>query len=201
MDNVRSFIAIELPEEVKGELARIQTAIRRQMGSGASGQRAAESAKWVDPNGIHLTLKFLGWVPPSKIPAIEEGIRRATSKAKPFNLTLKDMGVFPGWSRPRVIWVGVEEVGSTFLGPLQEAIEEEMGRLGFAKEARAFTPHLTLARVRETAAPEERRAIGEAVRKTSRPKSEPFAVAEVSLMRSELSPRGARYSRLAAFSL
>lgn len=201
MDNVRSFIAIELPEETKSELARIQTAIRRQVASGAGGQRAGESAKWVDPTGMHLTLKFLGWVSPSNVPAIEEGIRRAVKKAKPFNLALKELGVFPGWSRPRVIWVGVEERGSAFLGPLQEAIEDEMDKLGFAREQRAFTPHLTLARVRETATAEERRAIGEAVRKTPAPRGMPFVVTEVSLMRSELSPRGARYSRLAAFPL
>lgn len=200
MDSVRSFVAIELPETVKKELARTQEAIRKQVAASAAGERALDSVKWVEPDSIHLTLKFLGSVPAASMPSVEAAVRRAAQVAKPFDLALNGVGVFPGWSRPRVLWVGVDGALSS-LGQLQSAVEEEMASLGFPKETRAFSPHFTLARVRETASPEERRAIGEAVRRVPGPQSQRFEVAELSLMRSELSPRGARYTRIAAFPL
>lgn len=201
MDSVRSFMAIELPDTLRSELARTQADIRKHVAAVARSDDTSQSIKWVDPAGIHLTLKFLGSVAAADLPNVEKAIQRAVRAAKPFTLVLSGLGVFPSWTRPRVIWVGVEEAGSRCLVPLQEAIEEELGGLGFARETRPFSPHLTLARLRETASAEARRAVGEAVRKTPPPRSMPFTVSEVSLMRSELSPHGARYSRLASFQL
>jgi 2'-5' RNA ligase len=206
MDNVRAFIAIELPEAVKEELANSQELIRQELqrqqkaGNGCPAS-VLDAIKWVNPFGIHITLKFLGAVPVVQLPKVEAGLAAAVVGAKPFSLTTESLGVFPGWSRPRVLWVGIDEVNSAVLNPLQAAVDDQMEALGYAKEARGFSPHLTLARVRETATPEEKRALGLVVKETPPPPKRQFSVTEISLMRSELSPRGARYSRLAAFTL
>jgi len=191
-----------LPEAVKKGLASSQEAIRRQIGRQPDGQRILETIRWVDPASIHLTLVFLGAVTPDQMPLVQDGIRRVASNSRPFILGISGLGVFPSWTRPRVVWVGVEEEGgTTLLGPLQDAIADEMAALGFEKEARCFNPHLTLARVRETATPEEKRVIGAVIKNVPGPASQIVAVNEVSLMRSQLSPRGAHYTRLAAFAL
>lgn len=201
MTRIRSFIAIEVPELVKSQLARNQETIRGNLPQTMAKSQGGGPIKWVNPEGIHLTLKFLGSVPQENIGTIEAAIKRAVDNQKPFELSLTGLGVFPGLARPRVIWVGVGGDGLNALALLQSAIDEEMTRLGFPKENREFSPHLTLGRVRETASSPDRRAIGEAVKTAAAPSGERFAVTEVSLMRSELSPRGARYSKIAAFPL
>jgi len=191
MEHVRSFIAIELPEEVKAGLTRLQNQLKAAKHS---------SVKWVNPNSIHLTLKFLGDVPVNKINSITRALETATSEIPPFQLEIKDLGVFPNLNKVRVVWVGMSG-DITRLGQLQRRIESNLATLDFAPETRAFTPHLTLARLREQASPDERQNFGHLIGNTKFDLVYKFRVDSVSLIRSQLTREGAIYSRLGSAKL
>ena len=149
----------------------------------------------MEPRGVHLTLKFLGYVDEAKVPALVQALTRACEGSGPFELALSGLGVFPSPSRPRVAWVGLSGGVETLLR-LQEGVENVLSPLGFPREERSFTPHLTIARLREGVAPQEARAFGEAFLRAS-PESVSFKVEGISLMKSQLTPSGAIYTRLA----
>jgi len=186
MGTVRAFVAVELPEPVRAALARIQEGAKVAGGA---------AAKWVSSGGIHLTLKFLGNVDEAKVPQLVQALTTACEGSGPMDLALSKLGVFPGPSRPRVAWVGLSG-GVPELLRLQEQVEKALSPFGFPREERAFTPHLTLARVREYVSVEEARAFGEGFLKAA-PEAVSFRVEGISLMRSQLAPSGAIYSRLA----
>jgi RNA 2',3'-cyclic 3'-phosphodiesterase len=192
MEEIRCFIAIELSPELKAELTRLQNKLKSAGGP--------NSAKWVDPNGIHLTLKFLGGVPADKIPEINRAIEEAARGIPRLKLAVTECGCFPNTRRPQVIWVGV--TGDTpKLLELVKRLEESTAKLGFKPEGRPFTPHLTLARVRDTATPLERQTVGQAVEKLKVEIESDIDAESVCLMRSELTPRGAIYTRLSETKL
>jgi len=186
---MRLFVAIELPGDVREALGRLQHELQR---------RGLEKLRWVQPEGIHLTLKFLGETPAERVTAISEALAGVAVGIAPHELTLGGLGTFGG-SRPRVLWLDlggdVEAVRA-----LQERIESALGELGFERETRGWSPHLTLARVRPEAAREAASAIPTALGAVDAP-SGVIAVREVSLMRSTLRPGGAVYERIAAFPL
>jgi 2'-5' RNA ligase len=191
VETVRCFIAIELPDEVKAGLRDIQARLR-------SGNQAP--VKWVDPDGVHLTLKFLGSVDPAKIDPIAAAMKEAARGVSPFSLKVEGLGAFPNLRRVQVVWVGVSgEVDK--LANLQQRLEENLAGLGFAPEKRRFTPHLTLARVRDQASLAEREGLGQLIAGTGFEAATGFPVAELSLMRSQLTREGAIYSRLSAAAL
>lgn len=186
MEQIRSFIAIELPQEIKVELARAQDMLRPQEHPGV---------KWVEPESIHLTLKFLGNISSGRVPQIEGAVREAARGVPAFHLEIGGLGVFPNTQRPRVAWVALRGEVEKLAG-LQEGIDSALLPLGFPRESRPFTPHLTLARVRERASPQERRSFGELVMSTKFEARLPLEVSAISLMRSRLTPAGAIYSRI-----
>jgi len=191
MEPIRAFIAIELPSQIKAALSQLQGNLRTSKNA---------AVKWVNPEGIHLTLKFLGNVDEAEIPALTKALSEAVRGVAPFSLQLGDPGAFPGSQAPRVVWVGVEgEI--ELLRTLHNNVDRVLTPLGFPPEKRAFSPHLTLGRVREKASPGERRRLGEnvAVLKTGAKSS--FKVESLSLMRSKLTREGAVYSCLASFAL
>jgi 2'-5' RNA ligase len=182
---VRSFIAIELPDELKRELSALIDRLRAD---------SPDVARWIDPAGIHLTLKFLGDVPAGRLDSLTAALTKAVAGFGPFRLEVGDLGVFPESRRVRVVWVAVSgETGR--LQKLQQAVEGAMEGLGFPVESRAFRPHLTLARVRDRARPEEREAIGQLVAASPFRVATPLEVSTVHLMRSRLAPGGVVYSR------
>jgi 2'-5' RNA ligase len=186
MAAIRSFVAIELPEQVRAALAKLQEEMK---GTGGEG------VKWVGAGRIHLTLKFLGNVEETRTPPLVQALTRACERSAPFELALSGPGVFPGPSRPRVAWVGLSG-GVEKLLHLQEGVEKALSPFAFPREERAFTPHLTLARLREGIAPQEARAFGQAFLRTS-PEAVSFKVEGISLMKSQLTPSGPIYTRLA----
>lgn len=191
MEQVRSFIAIELTEEAKACLRRLQSCLKMDY---------QPYVKWVGTDGIHLTLKFLGNVPAGKIGSIQKAMETACSGIPPFQLELRDTGAFPNLKRVQVIWVGVS--GDTEkLSLLQKRIDSALSPLGFAVEARPFTPHLTLARLRESASPGERQEIGELITRTKLETPCLINVDQLSLMRSQLTREGAIYSRIGSVKL
>jgi len=191
MDEIRSFIAIELPGELRRTLSKLQTQLK-------SGEQ--RSVKWVDPNSIHLTLKFLGNITFKQIEDVTRAMEQAAAGISPFNLEVKELGVFPGPKRVRVVWVGLTS-DLDQLKRLQQKIESTVSPLGFPSKAREFTPHLTLARVRDDATPQEREALGQLITSTKAAIDYSFTVDSLNLMRSILSREGAIYSRIAAIPL
>lgn len=190
MEQIRTFIAIELSEEVKAGLVKLQGELKRK----------GEGVRWVRPGGIHLTLKFLGDIPADRIKGIAQAVRQACVGLSPFQLIFAGLGCFPNLRRPRVIWVGVEGETET-LARLQRAIEGNLKALGFPPEKRGFTPHLTLGRVRRRVGSRERRSLGQLVEATAADELGEMMVEAVNVMRSDLKPTGAVYTQLASVDL
>jgi len=188
---VRSFIAVELSSELIRRLKDYQA------GLGAARLRCV---KWVDPGAIHLTLKFLGNVDRGRLEAVKDaaaGVARAYSSMQ---LTTGGLGFFPGPQRARVFWLGLEG-DIQELVRLQQDIDRAMAKLGFEKENRPFTAHLTLARLRDECSSAERLEFTGMVGATVFKPGPPVPVRAVALMRSQLTPRGPIYTRLAEFPL
>jgi len=188
---IRSFIAIELPEEVKSALQRLQAELTLPQYT---------FVKCVAPESIHVTLKFLGNISPQKVAEITKVMEQASQGVSPFQLQITDVGAFPNMRQPRVLWVGIKGELDKLIA-WQKRIDNGLAPLGFAKETRPFAPHLTLARVRENCSPGDRRGLGELVIKTPVEVDYKVAVNSLSLMKSQLSPGGAVYSRLAEVKL
>ena len=190
-EQIRSFVAIELPEEAKKGLARLRKQLERD---------EHKFVKWVDPGGIHLTLKFLGNIPSKRVTEITEAMGKAVQGISPFRLEVSGLGAFPSLKQARVLWVGIGgELDQ--LSTLQQNIDSVLAALGFAREERPFVPHLTLARVREGASLPERRSFGELVGSAAFEDKYPIEVEAVRLMRSQLTPAGALYTCLSVVGL
>ena len=191
MELVRSFIAIELPAEVRAELASIEEKLK---------VRRHSFVKWADPESIHLTLKFLGSVSGETIPEIVEAMSLVAQPVSPFTLQIGGTGAFPNWQRPQVVWVGVGgEMGR--LTTIQRELEAALSPLGFPPESRPFSPHLTLGRLRERVTPEDRRRFGLWAQSVKFEASLSFEVNAVRLMKSQLTSSGPIYSELALVKL
>lgn len=191
MNEFRAFIAIELPPAAHAELARVIARLR-------TGHE--RSVKWVDPEIIHLTLKFLGNTPNEKASAITEAVRQATRTVAPFSLETTGLGAFPNAGAPRVIWAGVGGDLAT-LRTLQEQIDRALIPLGFAPEARDFSPHVTLGRVRDGIPPRDRVDLGKRLGSIVLPERMGIPVTHVCLMKSTLTPKGPLYDRVSVIPL
>lgn len=190
-EQIRSFIAIELPDEVKSGLARLRRELERDEHT---------FIKWVDTKAIHLTLKFLGNIPSKQVTEITKAIEEAAQGISPFHLEIFELGAFPNLKQPRVLWVGIGGELDKLLG-LQRNVDSALAPLGFAKEERSFAPHLTLARIRERASPIERKGFGELVTSANFEIRYCLDVKDISLMRSQLTPVGPIYTRLSVVEL
>jgi len=191
MEQVRSFVAIELPDEIKETLTQLQAQLKLN---------SPPLVKWVDPYSIHLTLKFLGNIAVGSISEITQAIEEAAQGTPPFHLEVKGLGVFPNLRRVQVAWVGLGGEVSK-ISKLQQRIESNLAPLGFTAEPRAFTPHLTLARLRDRVLPDERERFGQLIANTRFEAGYTIEVAAINLMRSQLTREGAIYSRLSCVVL
>ena len=191
MEQIRAFIAVELPPAVREAVEGVVRELRSGIGDGV---------RWVRPEGVHLTLKFLGDIDAGSVPTISEALDRCAASAAPFDLFLEGVGVFPNARRPRVIWIGLGGALEPLLA-LQQSVERELEELGFASERRPFTPHLTLGRVRDGVRASQVRGVSEAIAATTVERRAELPVREVSLMQSDLRPSGAVYTRLYAATL
>jgi 2'-5' RNA ligase len=191
MEQVRSFVAIELPDELKRALTRLQEQLK-------SGRQT--SVKWVDPYSIHLTLKFLGNIGTDMVGKITGALEEASRGISPFHLEAKGLGVFPSLKRVQVVWVGITgEVGR--LSQLHHNIESSLSTMGFVPESRSFAPHLTLARLRDRVTPDERQSLGQLIASTSFDTAYSLPVDSINLMRSQLTREGPIYSRISSIKL
>ncbi len=192
MEIVRTFVAIELDEKALRWLKEVQDRLKAELPQGV--------IRWVDPGGIHLTLKFLGEIPKSKVKAVEEVLKEVSLRHRPFYFDYGGLGCFPSPSHPNVVWVGVEEKSGALLA-LQQDVERSLSRLGFKPEDRPFSPHLTLGRVGRGISSAERKRLGEYIKLGKVGKGGRVLVEAISLMKSDLLPSGAVYTRLALFPL
>lgn len=188
----RLFIAVELPANVLQTISQVQANLKRAIPDRA--------VRWTRPEGIHLTLKFLGDARTSQLDAIKEGLAQAATGYAAFELSIQGLGCFPNLIRPRVLWVGV--TGDTqSLSALQVAVEENIAPLGFPAEERGFSPHLTLGRTSQGASRDDTELIGQIVKERDVGQLVSWQVDSVSLMRSQLKSDGARYTQMAEVSL
>lgn len=192
MTTWRCFIAIDLSTEVRKLLASRLDRLRSLPGQ--------ECMRWVQPDSIHLTLEFLGDLLPARVPDLAAMLDRVCAAQGPFRLRVGGLGCFPDPRRPRVLWVGLEEPTGS-LQRLQGAIRKGCADLGLEVEKRAFSPHLTLGRVRREAGPEAADFASQALGDPEAKPSGEMAAEMVHLYRSELRPTGAVYTRLHSAAL
>lgn len=134
---MRLFIAIEISEEIKTGLAKVVAKLKD----------AGADVKWVRPEGMHLTIKFFGEVDENRKDKIISSLEQVSEKKSPFTVTFKGLGAFPDLNRPRVVWAGIEK-GREELKDISKELEASLSELGFSKEPREFSPHLTFGRVK-----------------------------------------------------
>lgn len=183
---VRSFVAVSLGNELKGELAALQAKLKNP---------PKPWIKWVDPENIHITLKFLGDTPLDKIETVKAVITGAAQGVKPFKLKAEGLGVFPNTIRAQVIWVGL--TGDTHkLNELQQRLEKRLETIGFPSENRKFSAHLTLGRVRREATSYQQQEAGKLVETIQYRFDSEISVKSIQLMKSQLTPKGPIYTRL-----
>lgn len=186
-ESIRSFVALELPLELKFKLKDFLDELKK----------TAPKVKWVKSESIHITLKFLGNQPTEIIDKTMMQLMNVPKSITPFSLTTNNFGAFPGSKHPRVFWLGLNNKESEQLNQLQHRVENALQALGFEKEKRKFSAHLTLGRVKVQ---QNFTALWEVIEKTPFPVFS-FEVNEFVLMRSILKPQGAVYRPLQKYSL
>lgn len=186
MAPIRTFICFELPDKVRSELAELQNSLKPK----------SNSVRWSKPDSIHLTLNFLGDVEKERMDDIFDAVKRATEGNAPFQINISGTGAFPNYKRPTVYWIGVNE-SSGALHSIQQKIETELEKLGFPKEKRKFSPHLTIGRVKSQHGLNE---ISTALQDVKLP-TMTFIADEIVVMQSVLQPGGARYTPLSVIKL
>ena len=183
----RSFIAVELSKDIAGGVRRIQGGLRD----------CTTGVSWVRPEGIHLTLKFLGDVDPGRVEGIASTAEECIKARGPFFIGIRGCGGFPNPRNPRVIWIGVDDPGGE-LKELQAKVEQGMEEMGFTREGRGYTPHLTIGRLRSG---KGSKGVAQALEATKECDLGTMAVREICLFRSQLKPTGAEYTKLQTIPL
>ncbi|MFZ6031664.1 MAG: RNA 2',3'-cyclic phosphodiesterase [Chloroflexota bacterium] len=186
MTVIRAFVAINVSSEIQSRLDKVIGDLRKKMPDGA--------VRWVLASNLHLTLKFLGDVSVANLKVLQEVLQNEISHHRAVEISVGGLGAFPSSRRARVIWSGVEAPPE--LGAIQAGIENELARLGYAREERAFSPHLTLGRVSRNASQEEIRQIGDVLCNTKVGFLGAAAVDAVHLYQSDLRPEGSMYTCL-----
>ena len=184
---MRLFIAANIPPGIRDSIYGDAAAIRA----------ASTAIRWVSATALHITLKFLGQQDDRLVDEFRSALESVARRHQPFSVETTEIGAFPNFRRPRVVWVGMTEAKS--FQALARDIDQALGRVGIAPETRAFQAHLTLGRAKGEMRPPEAAALAEAA--TAPRPSRSFVVETVDLMRSELGPGGSRYSVMASVPL
>jgi 2'-5' RNA ligase len=183
---MRTFIAIDLPSETKEYLCRLQEELKP----------AGADVKWVPPQNIHLTLKFLGELNDKKLPKIENALEEAAGKTSGFSIAVYGLGAFPSLDHPRIIWVGIIK-GNAEVSKLAAELEERIAvQAGIPKEKRPFSAHITLGRLRSG---KNQQGLSRELKRLNHsplPCPGEFKVSGIKLYKSTLTPRGALYETL-----
>ena len=186
-DTIRTFIAIEIPGNIISKIRELQKNLKVY----------GFKIRWVRPENIHLTLKFLGNIEAGDVDKINNAISNTVAGVVPISLAAKGIGVFPGIRRPRVLWIGLTGQLEPLMS-LQKKLDENLRAIGFPKEKRPFKGHLTLGRIKTKI---DARRFGDALMASRNFESETFTADRIILYKSELKPSGAVYTKLAEASL
>jgi len=184
---MRLFIAVNIPDEIKESLFAFQQELKLSLGE----------VKWINKDQFHLTLKFLGETEENKIENIINGISKAVLKSKPFKLSFSGAGVFPDINKPRVIWAGTG-AGKEELLKIAQEIEENLNPLGFQKDKREFSAHLTLGRFRPF---KNKATVINKIIEKDKTRLGSFKVKSVELIQSILHPGGPEYKCIKSISI
>jgi len=181
---MRTFIAIELPSEIKDSLRRLQEKLKA----------SKADVKWVEPNNIHLTLKFLGEIDDKKLEEIIKIIDDTAKEKNKFQIHISSLGAFPKIDFPRVIWVGVD-IGDKETKQIAQELEEKIAKIGIPKEDRPFSSHITIGRTRSSL---NREKLAQDLKNKAELNGErlEFYVTKIILFKSTLTPRGPIYETL-----
>ncbi|HAM38118.1 MAG TPA: RNA 2',3'-cyclic phosphodiesterase [Elusimicrobia bacterium] len=183
---MRLFIAVSIGEENKNKIFDIQSVLKR----------SCVDVKWIEKDNLHLTLKFLGEVAEDNLDSVKESIRRAVAEFKRFQINLESIGVFPNEKSPRVLWMGINK-GEVELKNISQNLEGSLEELGFKKETREFSAHLTIGRFRSNSEKEKLFKIIEKFQNENIIES----VNVVYLIKSTLSPKGPAYDVIEEYQL
>lgn len=176
---MRAFISVELPDEVKKNITELINELKD----------AGAKVKWVEPNNLHMTLKFLGWVEERKLDNLIELAARAVGGQGSFKARFEGMGTFPEGKSPRVVWVGTVEGGEK-LCKLAKNLEKTLAEAGFRREEREFKSHITIGRVKEKKGVDKLR---EKIKSIKDAKFGEALVDRIHIMKSTLTPKGPVY--------
>ena len=188
---IRAFVAIELDDSVKAHIAAASEALRRER---------IDGLRLVRPEGVHLTLKFLGNIGAGKVSQIADAMARVAARHAPFSLMLGAPGAFPNAARARVLWIGVAGDLRPLI-ELQRGVDEALAAVGFAAEKQPFSPHLTIGRMNHRASRANRQRAMRALAAHPLPASQTIAAASISLMKSALLPGGTVHERIGGWEL
>ena len=179
---MRAFICFKLPERLISSIGRIQVSVKQY----------GLKIRWVRPENIHLTIKFLGDIKWSEIDGIGRLIKETAMDFTPLLLSAQGIGVFPNLNRPRVIWIGISGQIEELIG-LQKMLDNKLRIIGFPKEKRPFKGHLTIGRIKGSI---DSNKLSDVLNQINRFAASPFSVDKIYLMQSDLKPLGAVYTRL-----
>jgi 2'-5' RNA ligase len=182
MARIRTFIAVDLGKAIRDRLVALQAKLGR----------SGTEVKWVEPENLHVTLLFLGEVDDRQVPEVCRVVGECVAKHSAFPLTIETTGCFPSLRRPRIVWVGVGE-GAQPLCALHDELETPLTALGYRREERRYTPHITLGRVKSDRSTD---TLSAALAKEAAWKAGEKTVEEILVMSSELTPRGPLYTVL-----
>ena len=179
---IRTFIAIELPEKIIYTIRKVQEEIKSY----------GLKIRWVRPENIHLTLKFLGDIQAADTENVARAVSETATGYPPISLAVKGIGVFPGIKKPRVLWLGISKQ-LDLLTALQKTLDEKLEAMGFPKEKRPFRGHLTLGRIKSKIDP---KTLHDVLKEFTQFESERFFADRIILYKSDLKPKGAVYTKL-----
>lgn len=186
MNQIRAFIAIDLPKPIQESVEKQTAALRRTLGD--------DLVRWVPVHNMHLTLKFIGNIAASHVDFLKQMLAQSADSHSQFDLQISGVGSFPNPKRPRVLWVGIHAPAE--LTSLQTSIEKGALRLGYEKEERPFSPHLTLGRVRQNISPAGLQKIRLALENTQIGRIGAARVDALHLYQSDLRSDGSVYTKL-----
>ena len=183
---LRSFVAVELPAEIQNAIARSLASLQKTL--------PKPLVRWVAPQNVHLTLKFLGDVSPANLDRMANALRIEAEGHGTFSISVGGLGAFPSSRRARVIWIGLQAPPS--LLALQRGVEAASASLGYATENRPFSPHLTVGRVGQNVTVTDLQKIRTALEGTKVGNLGTVNVDAIHIFKSDLRPGGSVYTHL-----
>ena len=188
---LRSFIAVEIPAEIQNAIAQSTASLKNRF--------PKPLIRWVALQNVHLTLKFLGDVSPANLERLSGALKAEAASHEMFCISVSGLGAFPTQQRPRVIWIGLDAPPG--LAALQRGVDAAAAQLGYPKEERPFSPHLTIGRVSQTASASDLMHIHSALESTKVGILGAVRVQAIHIFKSDLRPGGSVYTLLSTLSM